>query len=228
MPRPPKNHTSRLPLTRERALQVAVQLADQGGLEALTMRKLAQTLGVEAMSLYHHIPGKEDILDGMVEQIFADMAWQESDPGWKGTMRNRAYRMREVLLLHPWATALMVSRSRPGAMTLRHLNDTLGCLRAGGFSVALAAHALSLLDSYIYGFVMQEVQLPFQNEAEKDQMVTGVLQHMPADVYPHFVELTLQQVVQPGYRYGSEFDYGIELLLDSLELQLQAEMEKQT
>jgi AcrR family transcriptional regulator len=150
----------RTPLTSERVLQAAVALADREGVGSLSMRRLARELGVEAMSLYHHVPGKQALLDGMVDLVFGEIELPAADGDWKAAMRRRAVSAREVLARHPWAIALMESRHTPGPANLRHHDAVLGCPRQAGFPVALTAHAYSILDAYIYGFALQEASLP--------------------------------------------------------------------
>ena len=207
---------ARAPLSRERALLAAVALADAEGIEAVTMRKLAKALGVEAMSLYHHVANKNDILDGMVELVFSEIDLPPEDLGWTPAMRHRAVSVRAVLTRHPWSIGIMESRT-PGPMTLRHHDAVLGCCRRHGFTVAMAAHAFSLIDSYIFGFVLQEVNLPFDETSDLGEVVEEMMPGLPVDEYPHLVELTVEHILQPGYRYGDEFDYGLGLVLDGLE-----------
>jgi AcrR family transcriptional regulator len=207
----------RVPLTRQRVLRAAVTFADRGGVAALSMRKLAQELGVEAMSLYHHVANKNAILDGIVDVVFSEIELPSGDADWKAAMRQRAISAREALLRHPWATGLMESRSTPGPATLRHHDAVLGILRTAGFSVELAAHAFSLLDSYIYGFALQEASLPFDTPEETAEVAQAIMAEFPADEYPHLTELTVAHVLQPGYDYGNEYLFGLDLILDSLD-----------
>jgi AcrR family transcriptional regulator len=209
----------RAPLSRDQVLQAAIALADEGGVGALSMRKLGQVLGVEAMSLYNHVAGKGDLLDGMIDLVFSEIGLPAADGGWKSAMRERALSARTVLGRHRWAIGLMESRRSPGPATLRHHDAVLGCLRGAGFSVELTAHAYSLLDSYIYGFALQEASLPFgtADEAETAQVAGEIAGRMPAAEYPHLAELATVHVLQPGYRYGSEFEIGLDLILDALE-----------
>lgn len=206
----------RAPLSRERALTAAIALADAAGIEALTMRKLAQTLGVEAMSLYHHVANKSDILDGMVDLVFAEIELPGTETDWITAMRQRAQSLRTVLLRHPWAIGIMESRSSPGPATLRHHDAVIGCCRRAGFSVELSAHAFSVLDSYIYGFVLQEVSLPFTGADELVEVLGAMMPDGFAQDYPHFAELTTEYVLRPGYSYADEFDFGLGLILDGL------------
>jgi AcrR family transcriptional regulator len=213
-----RTHTDpRLPLTRERVLAAAVALADRGGIESLSMRKLAQELGVEAMSLYHHVANKDDILDGLVDVVFGEIDLPSGEEGWRAAMRRRAISAREALRRHPWATGLMESRPTPGAANLRHHDAVLGVLRGAGFSVELAAHAYSLLDSYIYGFALQEASLPFHTPEEAAQVAQAIMAEFPASEYPHLTEIAVDHVLQPGYDYGNEYLFGLDLILDGLE-----------
>ena len=207
----------RAPLSRDQVLQAAVALADEGGVAALSMRKLGQVLGVEAMSLYNHVAGKADLLDGMIDVVFSEIGLPPAVGGWKSAMRARALSARAVLGRHRWAIGLMESRKSPGPATLRHHDAVLGCLRGAGFSVELTAHAYSLLDSYIYGFALQEASLPFGTADETEQVTQEIAAQMPAEAYPHLAELATEHVMQPGYQYGSEFQIGLDLILDALE-----------
>jgi AcrR family transcriptional regulator len=207
----------RAPLSRDQVLQAAVALADEGGVGALSMRKLGQVLGVEAMSLYNHVAGKADLLDGMIDVVFSEIGLPPAVGGWKSAMRARALSARAVLGRHRWAIGLMESRKSPGPATLRHHDAVLGCLRGAGFSVELTAHAYSLLDSYIYGFALQEASLPFGTPEETAQVTKDIAGQMPADEYPHLAELATAHILQPGYQYGSEFEIGLDLILDALE-----------
>ena len=204
-------------LSRERVLRAAVRYADRGGIAALSMRKLGEALGVEAMSLYNHVANKAELLDGMVDLIFAEIELPPLGTDWRAAMRARALSTREVLRRHRWAISLMQSRSSPGPATLRHHDRVLGILRGAGFTVALAAHAFSVLDSYIYGFALQEAALPFETSEQTAELAQSILAGMPADEYPHLTELTVKHVLKPGYDYGDEYGYGLDLILDGLE-----------
>jgi AcrR family transcriptional regulator len=207
----------RPPLSRDQVLRAAVALADEGGIGALSMRKLGQVLGVEAMSLYNHVASKGDLLDGMVDVVFSEIGLPAGDVVWKPAMRQRAISAREALARHRWAIGLMESRRSPGPATLRHHDAVLGCLRGAGFSVELTAHAYSVLDSYIYGFALQEASLPFDSAEEAPELAQEIAGQLPAGEYPHLTELAVAHVLQPGYRYGDEFEIGLDLILDGLE-----------
>jgi AcrR family transcriptional regulator len=209
--------SARIPLTRERVLRAAVALADESGSESLSMRKLGEAVGVEAMSLYNHVANKEDLLDGMIDVVFGEIDLPSGGEQWKAAMRQRAISARRVLSRHGWAIGFMESRSSPGPATLRHHDAVIGCLRDAGFSIELAAHAFSVLDSYIYGFALQERSLPFHTPEETAELAQDIFSAIPADEYPHLAELTARHVLQPGYDYGDEFEYGLDLILDGLE-----------
>jgi AcrR family transcriptional regulator len=212
-----KDASPRVPLSRQRALSAAIALADADGIAALTMRRLAQELGVEAMSLYHHVANKDDILDGMVDLVFAEIELPAEDLDWKTAMHQRASSERAAMTRHPWAISVMESRMSPGPATLRHHNAVLGACRRAGFSVTMAAHAFSLIDSYVYGFVLQETTLPFDDSTNLEEVVESMMLPYSADDYPHLVELTTEYILKPGYSYGNEFEYGLGLILDGLE-----------
>ena len=207
-------------LTRERVLQAAVALADEAGIQALSMRKLGEQVGVEAMSLYKHVANKDDLLDGMVDSVFGEIELAPDEPDWRIAMGDRATSVRSVLKRHAWAVPLMQSRTNPGPSTLSHLDALIGLLRAAGFSVILTAHALSVIDAYVYGFAMQEKALPFDTEERSTEAIEDILAAMPEDEWPHLVEFSREHVLKPGYDYGKEFAWGLELVLDGLEVSL--------
>jgi AcrR family transcriptional regulator len=208
---------SRGRLNRDQVLRAAVALADANGIESLTMRKLGVDLGIEAMSLYNHVANKVDLLDGMIDCVFAEIELPAEGTDWRTAMRRRALSAREVLSRHRWATALMETRTSPGPTTLRHHNAVLGLLRAAGFSIEMAAHAYSVLDSYIYGFALQETSLPFDSAETASKTAQAIMARFAAGEYPHLTELTVEHVLKPGYDYGHEFEYGLDLILDGLE-----------
>ncbi|AFU00462.1 TetR/AcrR family transcriptional regulator [Nocardia brasiliensis] len=211
MSRPP------LPLSRDRVLEAAVQVADRGGVEAITMRRVAQELGVEAMSLYHHVPNKDAILDGVVDTVFAAIDLPDTaQPDWRDALRARAYSARRILSQHRWALGLLDSRRNPGPATLRHHDAVLGVLRNAGFTLPTAAHAVSLIDSYIGGYVLQEANLPATTPGDVETVAGGILDHLPDDL-PHLREMIVDHALRPGYDHTAEFTYGLDLILDALE-----------
>jgi len=214
---PPSDTPQRRALTRDRVLLGGVAFADDNGIASLSMRKLGDALGVEAMSLYNHVANKDALLDGMVDLVFGEIDLPEGGADWKTQMRERARSARQALRRHPWAIALMSTRTSPGPATLRHHDAVIGSLRAAGFSVAMTAHAFSALDSYIYGFALQEATLPLgDTEEETAEVARMMMAQLPADEYPHLTELTVEHILQPGYDYGDEFAFGLEMILDGL------------
>jgi len=214
----------REPVTRDRAIRKAVELADEGGLESLSMRRLATALGIEAMSLYHHVPGKADILDGMLDLVHAEYGRCSAGDPWRPAMRARADTMRRVLARHPWALSI-ASRTSPGPATLGHLDSVIGCLRAAGFSMPLVGHAMSLLDSYVQGFAQQESSLPLDPAGDIAAATEEIIaqQASMAEAFPHLAAMAQELILRPGYSYGAEFDVGIELILEGIDALLRAE-----
>jgi len=208
---------ARAPWTRAQLLRAAIDLADERGIESLSMRKLSQALGGGAMSLYNHVANKDDLLDGMIDEVFGEIALPAHEPGWKVAMRQRAISMRMVMTRHPWAIGLMESRRTPGPATLRHHDAVIGCLLDAGFSLPLAAHAFATLDSYIYGFALQEKSLAFGTPEETAELAQAFLHQFPAKEYPRLAQFTLEHVLQPGYNYGDEYEFGLDLILDGLD-----------
>jgi AcrR family transcriptional regulator len=213
---PEPEATSRTRLNRERVVQAAVAFADEAGLDALSMRKLGQRLGVEAMSLYNHVANKDDLLDGMIDVVFSEIDLPAVDADWRVAMGRRAGSVRAALARHPWATGLMELRTTPGPASLRHHEAVLECLRRAGFSTEDATHAYWLLDSFIYGFAIQEASLPFGTPEELAEMAKVVLPRLPATEYPRLNEAAAAALAS-GSDYTAEFEFGLELILDGLE-----------
>jgi AcrR family transcriptional regulator len=213
----PEPAAARPHLSREKVLRAAVAMADEAGGGVPSTRRLAERLGVRAMALYHHFRNKDELLDGMVDLVFAEVELPPDGLDWREAMRRRAASMRAALIRHRWAIGLMDSRTGQVPATLRHHNAVIGCLRAGGFSVAGAAHAFSALDSYIYGFVLQEVALPFESSAELEDVAGTLMEQMSPEEFPHLIELMVEHALKPGYAYAEEFDIGLDVLLDGLE-----------
>ncbi|WP_448070569.1 TetR/AcrR family transcriptional regulator [Georgenia yuyongxinii] len=210
----------RAPLSRERVLRCAVGIAEARGLGALTMRSLAQELGVKPMSLYHHVASKDAILDGIVDLVFSEIELPSPGGDWRAEVRRRAASAREVLRRHPWAVALMESRTTPGAATLRHHEAVLATLRAAGFSVEMTGHAYAVLDAFVYGFAVQEAGLPFTGTDGAVEVAGAIAEDFASGQYPHMVEFATERVLRPGYDFGDEFEFGLNLILDALERSL--------
>lgn len=204
-------------LSPGRIFDGALGLADEIGVDALTIRKLATALDVKPMTIYHYVPNKEAIIDGMVDLVFAEIDLPALDIDWKSAIQQRSASARIVLARHPWAVPLMESRKTPGSATLRQHNAVIGCLRAGGLSVEMTAHAYAVIDAFIYGFAIQEASLPATSGDEIVELAESIIETTAMDEYPHLMELTTEHVLKPGYDFAKEFDFGLKLILDGLE-----------
>ena len=205
-----------MPLTRERVLNGALAVADEGGAGSLTIRSLAEHLGVKPMALYYHVKNKGEILDGILDMVFSEIELPSAGGDWQREMTRRAHSARHVLKRHPWAIMLLQSGTAPGPATLRHHNAIIGSLRGAGFSVAMTAHAYALLDSYIYGFALSETALPINGPETVAEVAEAMMQQHPLDDYPHLAEFSTEHILKPDYDFGSEFQYGLHLILDGL------------
>lgn len=210
---------SRAPLTPDRITQAAIRVADDSGLAKLSMRSVGRELGVEAMSLYHHVDGKQALLDAVADAVMGEIALPSPDQPWRASMVLRATSARAVLASHPWALGLVESRPQPGPALLTHHEAVLASLRSNGFSPRLAAHAFSAIDSYVYGFVLTEVSLPF-DAGGADEFAGSIADALPRDRYPYMRENLEVLLVGGDYSYGDEFHYGLDLILDGLERRL--------
>lgn len=217
---------SRPPLTHQRVVEAAGRVADAAGLGGVSMRSVGRELGVEAMSLYHHVASKDALLDGLADWLFAQIATPTAGHPWRAEMETRAHSARRVLAAHPWGLGLIESRRSPGPASLRHHDSVLGCLRTAGFTVALAAHAFSVLDAYTYGFVLTEVNLPFEPGESTEEFLAGIAGALVD--HPHLAEMVAEQVSGRDYAYGNEFDHGLALVLDGLEARHDAEVRART
>jgi AcrR family transcriptional regulator len=203
-------------LSRERVLEAAMAVADEGGIDALTIRSLAQSLGVKPMSVYYYVANKDEILDGIVDLVFSQIELPTADGDWRAEIHRRAHSARRVLRAHPWAIGLMESRTSPGPATLRHHDSVIATLRGAGFSHALTAHAYALLDSYTYGFALQEVGLPFEGSDSVGEIAEPIMERFATGDYPHLTEMATDYYLQPGYDFGNEFGWGLDLILEAL------------
>ena len=190
------------------------------------MRTLAEMLEVAPMALYRHVANKDDLVDAMVDIVFGEIGVPAGGGDWKTSMRHRAIAVRDALARHPWAVGLMESRKTPGPANLRHHDAVIGRLRAAGFDVERAAHAYSLLDSYIYGFALTKMNLPFDTSDPVGDVAEAMLEPFPANEYPNLVEFLNEHVMKPGYDYGDEFEYGLDVVLDGLDRRWHQERDK--
>lgn len=223
MPTERTDDSNRTPLSAERVVAAAVELADRIGVDALTIRKLADALDTKPMSIYHHVPNKEAIIDGMVDAVFAEITLPPDDCRWREAIETRSRSMRTVLRRHAWASPLMESRTSPGPATLRHHDAVLACFRRGGFSLVMTGHAYAVVDAYLYGFALQEATLPATGGDDMADLAAGMADAMPTDLFPALAEFTRDHVLAPGYDFGDEFEYGLALVLDGLAARAAAE-----
>ena len=208
----------RTPLTRERVLEAAVALADRGGIDGLSMRKLGQVLGVEGMAVYRHVRDKEAILDGIIDAVMTEVVVPDRAGDWKIAMRELSLAARFVMLRHPWAPAVLVARPEVGPATLRHIDSVLSILDAGGFSIDMAHHALHVLGSRVFGFT----QDPFNdaNDVRPDPATAAAIAQALAAIYPNVGKLAMAASHDGGLGGCDddfEFAFGLDLILDGLD-----------
>jgi AcrR family transcriptional regulator len=215
--RPAPSPEPRVPLNRERVLRAAILLADEDGIDALTMRELGVRLGVEAMSLYNHVANKDDILDGMIDLVVGEIELPADAADWKQAMRARATSAQKVFARHPWASPLIDSRESSGPARLRYFDWVVGTLRRAGFSLEMSARAFSVLDSYIYGFGRQSINVTVDPDVGPEQLAEAFLQAIPADDYPYLREMVVDHAMTAGYDEDADFAFGLDLILDGLE-----------
>lgn len=214
--------TAEVSLSKQRLVTEAIRLADNDEIDKLSMRRLASELGAGVMSLYYYVANKDELLDAMIDVVFDEIELPTETVGWQAAMRQRAVSARQVLARHPWAITLMESRTAPGPANLRHREAVFACLRQAGFSVEMATHANWLLDSYVYGYVLQEASLPFDTAEEFADIGEDVfVPQIPPDQYPYLNEAAAT-LLAAGYDPTNEFTFGLDLILEALEAQLPA------
>jgi AcrR family transcriptional regulator len=213
----PKTNEQRAPLSRERVLRAAIDLADAGGIGSLSMRRLAQELGVEAMSLYHHVANKDDILSGIADLVVEEYEIPSPGPDWKASIRRTAVSAYRVLLRHPWAASLLLAGTTPSVARLRYMDALLGTLRGAGFSAEMTDHAYHALDSHIMGFTLWVTGMNLPSDEQFTDLAQGFLARLPADEMPHLVEHVHQHLKPRDPDDKPEFEFGLDLLLDGLE-----------
>jgi AcrR family transcriptional regulator len=205
----------RAPLSRERVLDGAMAIADARGIGSLTIRSLAQELGVKPMSVYHYVANKDEIIDGIVDRVYGEMELPSAEGDWRAEMHRRCTSAREVLGRHPWAIPLLQSRTAPGPATLQHHDAVIACLRGAGLSVEMTAHALALVDSYVFGFALSEAALPIHGPESVPEIAEAIMQRFATGAYPHLLEFSTEHVIKPGYDFGEEFEFGLGVVLDA-------------
>jgi AcrR family transcriptional regulator len=208
------NHTT--PLTRESIIQVAMAFADSNGLEALSMRRLGQELGVEAMAIYHHFASKEELLEEMLGVVHGEIVVPSDEPDWRACMRVRATSVLEAIIKHPWAAARMESGVDPTATTMRDREYIARCLRTAGFSLEATVHATTLLDIYVYGAAQQYVALSFSSAQGAAKISKSVSEKFSDRDYPYFSEVLRKHILTGKYNPLDEFYFGLEVILDGI------------
>jgi AcrR family transcriptional regulator len=203
-----------LPLTRDRILDAAIEVADRDGLAAVTMRRLGKQLGVEAMSLYKHVADKDAVLAGVADRVAAEFVLPDRDEDWRTALRATSLAAFAVLRRHPWAGPLLESTLEPGPARLAYLDAVVGVLRDAGFSLVDTAHAFGTLDSHLYGFTMQVASWPFDAE-DSAEVAAALADELPADLYPNI--LAMAELVATTGRMPIDFTYGLDLILEGLE-----------
>lgn len=206
---------TRAPLSKERVILAALKIADEGGTESLSMRKLGHALGVEGMALYHHFPNKEALIDGMVDSVHAEITLPAEGADWRVAMRERAFSVFNSLSQHKWAAPIMETRKNPGPGSMQLIEATVKCLHEAGFSIEMVAHTISVLDAYTIGFALQ-LRTPSGSAEEEAQMGREIMAQFPFDLYPHVGRLVSEFVAKSGYRSVAEFEYGLDLILDGV------------
>jgi AcrR family transcriptional regulator len=211
-----RDSESRAPLSREQVVRAAVECADEQGLETLSMRELGRRLGVEAMSLYNHVANKADVLDGMADLVVGEIELPAPEADWRESMRRRAVSALKAFRRHPWATTLIDSHVGAGAGRLRYFEAVISTLRRAGFTIELAGRAFSLIDSYIYGFIRQSLNIA-STDSDVPTAAEAFLHVVPVNEYPYLTEMAAMQAATPGYDEESDFEFGLSLILDGLQ-----------
>ena len=214
----PQDAKQRIPLSRQRVLEAAIRLADEGGLESLTMRKLAMELGVEAMSLYHHVANKAEVLGGIVDRVVDEFELPSDEPDWERAVRMCAVSGHEALLRHPWACTPVLAPT--GGVTthtarMRYMEWLLRQLRDAGFSADLTYKGYHALDSHIFGFTLWQVGHEVTTQDIPD-LAGAVLEALPADAFPYLIEHIHQHLEAPSGDGARAFEFGLDLILEGL------------
>jgi AcrR family transcriptional regulator len=217
MAEPAPSIEPRIPLSKERVLRAAVEFADAHGIEALSMRRLAKELGVEAMSLYNHVANKDEILGGIVEIVASEVEVPSDPANWKTSIRQSAISAHDAFIRHRWSCSLMTSTPSVVPSRMRWMEGVLATLREAGFSPNLTHHAYHALDSHITGFTLWQVSFPFDTREELLDLAEDFLKLIPADEYPYVIEHAQEHLAEPDPDEPNEFEFGLDLILDGLE-----------
>ena len=219
---PEKSPQPRIPLTRDRVLRAAIRIADEEGLDALTMRRLAQELGVQAMSLYNHVANKDDLYQGIVDLAMSEIEVPSEQADWKSALRQSAISAYQAFVRHPWACNLHMATPRINDERMQWMEGVLKTLREAGFSPNMTHHAYHALDSHITGFTLWIVSMPFDSREELLDMAQEFIPRIPADRFPYVIEHAKEHLEDPDPDEPSEFEFGLDLILEGLERRLDA------
>lgn len=203
-------------LTKDRVIIVAIKLADSGGIEAMSMRKLGRELGVEAMAIYHHFVDKSQLIEGMIDYVHKEIKLPKDLTNWRVYMQSRAVSAFDVLMRHPWASPIMEAGVNPGPSTLNDSENMINCFRQAGFSIEMTVHAVTVLNIYIYGAAMQYARLSFSTVEQAAELGETVKQQFPVDAYPYLTEMITKHMLKAGYNPKDEFEFGLNLILDGI------------
>jgi AcrR family transcriptional regulator len=203
-------------LTKDRVIIAAIKLADAGGIEAMSMRKLGRELGVEAMAIYHHFADKKQLIESMIDYVHEEIELPTDLTDWRAYMQSRAVSAFDVLVRHPWASPIMEAGVNPGPSTLNDSENMIKYFRQAGFSVEMTVHAVTVLNIYIYGAAMQYARLSFNTVGQAAELGKSVKEQFPIDSYPHLTEMITQHMMKSGYKPEDEFEFGLNLILDGI------------
>ena len=206
-----------MPLNRERVLRAAVGIADDEGIEGLSMRRLGRELGVEAMSLYNHVAGKEDLERGIVEVVLAEIENPRPGGNWREEIRRTAVSSHDAFVRHRWSCSLLTDGRGVSRVRMEWMEAILATFRKAGFSPNLTHHAYHAIDSHITGFTLWQVGMPFRTREELVDLAAGFLSRIPVDEFPYIVEHAQEHIAPPDPREKPEFEFGLDLILDGLE-----------
>lgn len=203
-------------LNKELVILAAIKLADESGIDGLSMRKLGRELGVEAMALYYHLKNKSQLIEEMIDHIHGEIETPFNTPNWRAFMQQRAKSALDVVARHPWAAGLMESGIHPGPATLKDSDTMIKCFREAGFSIEMTVHAVTVLNIYIYGAAQQYAKLPFTTTKQATEVSEAIQRQFPVGEYPYLGEIITQHMIKSGYSAVDEFDFGLKLILDGI------------
>jgi len=209
-------------LSRERIIEAAIGMADAGGIDSLSMRRLAQELGVEAMSIYYHVPNKQEILNAIADRVVGEIELPDGAEPWRAALRRLALSARDAFTRHPWAANLVLSGAGTSPARIAYMEAILGTLRQAGFSAAMTDHGYHAIESHIMGFTLWQVGMDLGTADELAALATGFLATLPGGAFPYLEEHVHQHLLPRDPADEGEFAFGLELILEGLERRLAA------